>query len=80
MVLQLFLNPAFLKIAQVEIYTSAELCSNDNQSNEKQLIAIICANHWLANYEAECGNLIARSIKRSKLRLLSHPKNLMRTF
>ena|GEM_PF-4428388 len=77
MVLQLFLNPAFLKIAQVEIYTSAELCSNDNQSNEKHLITTICADHWLANYEAECGNLIARSIKRSKLRLLSHPRNLI---
>jgi len=77
MVLQLFLNPAFLKIAQVEIYTSAELCSNDNQRNEKILATIICADHWLANYEAQCGNLIARSIKRLKLRLLSHPKNLM---
>ncbi len=58
----LCLNPAFLKIAQAEIYTSAELCSNDNQSNEKSLITTICADHWLANYEAQCGNLTARSI------------------
>jgi hypothetical protein len=50
MVLQLFLNPAFLKIAQVEIYTSAELCSNDNQRNEKNLATIICAEESYVNF------------------------------